>query len=177
MGVGFCHHCCHPIPHCRCVGAPQLAPPMSWSQVIKRTLGYGTTPSSGGVTTLSTSQGGISGYVPPPPGIITWGMPPLEDAIPLGPVTIPPYCPPTGAGRLRSMMGVRGIVPQAPQMPTPICHPPLFPQSRQATPYQQQVQPSSKTLGLGVIFDPSATKPAATKSEDTDVHGRSATRG
>ena len=27
MGVGFCHHCCHLLPHCRCVGAPQLAPP------------------------------------------------------------------------------------------------------------------------------------------------------
>ena len=48
------------------------------------TLGYGATPSSGGVTTLSTSQGGMSGYVPPMPGITNWGMPPLEDAIPWG---------------------------------------------------------------------------------------------
>ena len=43
-GVGFCHHCCHPIPHCRCVGAPQLAPPMSWSQLMEQTLGYGVIP-------------------------------------------------------------------------------------------------------------------------------------
>ena len=96
-GVGFCCHCCHPIPHCRCLGAPQLAPPMLCSQVMEWTLGYGVTPSSGGVTTPSTSQGGMSGYVPPPPGITTWGMPPLEDATPPGPVTIPPYWPPTEA--------------------------------------------------------------------------------
>ena len=56
MGVGFCCHCCHPIPHCRCLGAPQLAPPTSWSQIMEWTLGYGVTPSSGGVTALSTSK-------------------------------------------------------------------------------------------------------------------------
>ena len=132
-------------------------------------------PPSGGVTTLSTSQGGMSGYVPPPPGISTWGMPPLEDAIPLGPVAILPYQPPTGAGWLRSMMGMRGIVPQAPQMPTPICQLPLFPQSRQATPYQQEVQPPIKTSGLGVTFFSSASKPAPTDSQDTDVCRRQAT--
>ena len=177
MGVGFCHHCCHPIPHCRCLGAPQSAPPTSWSQVMEWTLRYGVNLSSGGVTAPSTSQGGMSGYVPPLPGITTWGMPPLEDAIPPGPVAILPYWPPIGAGRLRSTMGMRGIVPQAPQMPTPVRQPPLFPQSRQATLYQQQVQPLSKTSGLGVTFNPLATKPAPTKSEDTDVHGRPATRG
>ena len=26
-GVGFCHHCCNPEPHCRCVGVPQSTPP------------------------------------------------------------------------------------------------------------------------------------------------------
>ena len=26
-GVGFCHHCCHPRPHCMCTGASQSAPP------------------------------------------------------------------------------------------------------------------------------------------------------
>ena len=176
-GVGFCHHCCHLIPHCRCVGAPQLAPPTSWSQFMEQTLGYGMTPSSSGVTAPSTSQGGMFGYMPPLPGISTWGMPPLEDAISPGPVTITPYQPPTGTGWLRSAMGVRGIVPQAPQMPTPILQLPLFPQSRQATPYQQQVQPPSKTSELGVTFDSSATNPAPTNSQDTDVHGRQATRG
>ena len=28
-GVGFCHFCCHPEPHCRCMGVSQSAPPMS----------------------------------------------------------------------------------------------------------------------------------------------------
>ena len=142
---------------------------------MERTPGYGVTPSSSGVMAPSTSQGGMSGYVPPPQGITTRGMPPLEDAIPLGPVKILPYWPLVRAERLRSMMGARGIVPQASQMPTPIHQLPLFPQSRQATPYQQQVQLPSKTSGLGVTFDPSATKPAPTKSEDTDVHRRPAT--
>ena len=85
---------------------------------MEQTLGYGVTPSSGGVTTLSTSQGGMSGYVPPLPGIFVWNMPPLEDAIPPGPVPIPPYRPP--AEWLRSTMSMRGIVPQTPQMPTPV---------------------------------------------------------
>ena len=144
---------------------------------MEQTLGYGVTPSSSGVTAPSTSQGGMSGYVPPPPGISNWNMPPLEDAIPPGPVTILPYWPPARARWLRSMMGMRGIVPQAPQMPTPICQPPLFPQSRQATSYQQQVQLPSKTSGLGVTFDSLATKPAPTDSQNTDVHGRQATQG
>ena len=61
--------------------------------------------------------------------------------------------------------------------PHVVRQPPLFPQSRQATPYQQQVQPLSKTSGLGVTFDSLATKPAPTDSQDTDVCGRWATRG
>ena len=34
-GVGFCHHCCHPKPCCRCMGASQQAPPTSWSQIVE----------------------------------------------------------------------------------------------------------------------------------------------
>ena len=75
------------------------------------------------------------------------------------------------------MMSMRGIVPQTPQMPAPICQPPLLPQSRQATSYQQLVQPPSKTSGLGVTFDSSVSEPVPTDSWDTDVHGRQATRG
>ena len=177
-GVGFCHHCYNPESHCRCVGVPQSTPPMLWSQFMEQTLGYGVIPSSSGVTAPSTSQGGMSGYMPPPPGISIWNMPPLEDAISPGPVTILPYWPPTRrAGQLRSVMSVRGIVPQTPQMPTPIRQPPLLPQSRQATPYQQLVQPPSNTSGLGVTFDSSASKPAPTDSWNTDVCGIQATRG
>ena len=71
-GVGFCHHCCNPEPHCRCVEVPQSAPPMSWSQNLEQTPGYGTAASSAGVTILSTSLGGMSGLVPPPPGLSIW---------------------------------------------------------------------------------------------------------
>ena len=186
-GVGFCHHCCNPLPHCWCMGVPQSISPTLWSQFMEQTQGYGVAPSSSGVTTLSTSLGGMPGYMLPPPGISIWDMPPLEDAIPPGLVTIPqyqdvmplasvtilPYQPPAGrAGQLRAVMSMRGIVPQAPQMPTPICQLPLLPHSRQATPYQQLVQLPSKTSGLGVTFDSSASKPAPTDSRDTDVCGR-----
>ena len=41
----------------------------------------------------------------------------------------------------------------------------------------QDVVASLQTMGLGVTFDSSATKPAPTDSQDTDVHGRQATRG
>ena len=158
IGVGFCHHCRNLEPHCRCMGVPQSTLPTSWSQFMEQTLGYGVTPSSSGVTAPSTSRGGMSGCVPPPPGIPIWDMPPLEDAVPPGPVTILPYRPPTGrTGWLRSVMSVRGIVPQTPQMPTPIRQLPLLPQSRQATPYQQLVQLPGKTSGLGVTFDSSAS--------------------
>ena len=137
------------------MGVPQSSPPTLWSQFMEQTQGYGVTPSSSGVTTLSTSGGGMSGYMPPPQGFSIWNMPPLEDTIPPGPVTILPYQPPTGrAGWLRSTMSMRGIVPQTPQMPTPIHQLPLLPQSRQATPYQQLVQLPSKTSGLGVTLAP-----------------------
>ena len=90
-GAGFCCYCCNLEPHCRCVGVPQLTPPTSWSQFMEQTQGYGVAPSSGGVPTLSTSRGGMPGYMPPLPGISIWNMPPFEDAIPPGPVTISPY--------------------------------------------------------------------------------------
>ena len=68
-GVGSCHHCCNPGPHCKYMGASQLAPPTLWSQIVEQTPGYGLPSSSGGVTTLSTSMGGMPGYVTPPPGL------------------------------------------------------------------------------------------------------------
>ena len=68
-GVRFCCFCCHLEPHCRCMGVSQMAPPMSWSQILEQTPGYGVTASSGGVTTLSTSLGGMSEYVAPLPGL------------------------------------------------------------------------------------------------------------
>ena len=80
-GVGFCHHCCNLRPHCSCMGASQAAFPMSWSQIVEQTPEYGLTSSRGGLTTPSTSMGGMPGYVAPPPGLTppdfsSWSMPP-----------------------------------------------------------------------------------------------------
>ena len=69
------------------------------------------------------------------------------------------------------------MAPQAPQMAPPIHQPPIFPRGQPATPYQQAVQLPGKSLGLGVTFDSSTTKPAPTGGQDTDAHGRQGTRG
>ena len=88
-GVGFCHHCCHPRPRCTCTEASQLAPPMSWSQIVQQASWYGVTSSSRGVTDPSTSMGGMPGYVVPPPGLTPpdfsiWSIPPQEAPPPPG---------------------------------------------------------------------------------------------
>ena len=80
-GVGFCHCCCNPEPHCRCVEVSQSAPPTSWSQFLEQTPGYGTAASSTGVTTPSTSLGGMPGLVPPPPGLSIWN--PFQGMVPI----------------------------------------------------------------------------------------------
>ena len=68
-GLGFCHYCCHLGSQSTCMGAYQLAPPQSWSQIVEQTPGYGVTASSGGMTTPSTTVAGMSGYVAPPLGL------------------------------------------------------------------------------------------------------------
>ena len=93
-GVGFCHHCCHPRPRCTCTGASQSAPPMSWSQIVQQTQGYGVTSTSGRVTDLSTPMGGVPGYVAPPPGLThpdfsIWSIPPPEVPLPPRATCIP----------------------------------------------------------------------------------------
>ena len=69
------------------------------------------------------------------------------------------------------------LVLQTPQMAPPIHQPPPFPRGQPATPYQQAVQPPGKSLGLGVTFDSSTTKPAPTGGRDANAHGRQGTRG
>ena len=44
--VGFCRYCCNPGSWCKCMGASQLAPAESWSQIVEQTPGYGVTASS-----------------------------------------------------------------------------------------------------------------------------------
>ena len=176
--VKFCHLCYHLETNCRCQEVPLLAPPTSWSQIVKQTPGYGMTASSGGVTTPSTSSGGVSGLVPSPPGISIWNLFQWKSSLPPQPVMTLAYRPPTGRAEwLKAAMSIRGLVPQAPQMAPAICQLPLLPWSRPATLYQQLVQPLSKSSGLGVTFGSSASKPAPTDSWDTDVHGRQATQG
>ena len=192
-GVGFCHHCCNPGPHCSCMGASQVAPPMSWSQVVEQTQGYGVTSSSGGVTPPRTFMGGMPGYVAPPPGLTPpdysiWSMPPQEASLPKRLPGSPRYQPPAGrAAHMRAALdrqaqvlwapAPQALVPQAPQMAPPICQPLPYSRGQPATPYQQVVQPPSKSMGLGVTFDSSADKPVAAGGQDTDGHGRRSTRG
>ena len=160
--VRFCRLCYHPDTNCRCTGVPPSTPLTSWSQITERTLGYGTTTSSGGVTTLSTSWGGMSGLVPPPPGISIWDTFPWKAPIPQQPVTSLSYRPPVGRSEwLKTALSMRGLVPPVPQSALAIRQLPPLPQGRPATPYQQVVQPPSKTSGLRVTFDSSATKPAS----------------
>ena len=176
--VRFCRLCYYLDTNCRCAGVPLLTPLTSWSQITERTPGYGMTASSGGVTTLSTSLGGMSRLVPPPPGISIWDTFPWEAPIPQQPVTTPSYRPPIGRGEwLKAALGMRALVPQVPQIAPAICQPPPLPRGGPATLYRQVVQLLSRTLGLGVTFDPSATKPAPTGSRDIDVPGRQVSRG
>ena len=85
--VRFCHLCYYPDTNCRCAGVPLMTSLTSWSQIMEQTPGYRTTASSGGVTTPSTSLGGMFGLVPPPPGISIWDTFPWEAPIPQQPVT------------------------------------------------------------------------------------------
>ena len=65
-GWGFCHYCCHLASRCICLGAYSPVPPLSWSQVVEESPGYGVTASSGGMTTPTTTAAGMPRYVPPP---------------------------------------------------------------------------------------------------------------
>ena len=195
-GVGFCCHCCNPRPCCKCMGASQVAPPTSWSQVVEQTPGYGLASSFGGLTTPSTSMGGMPGYVAPPPGFTPpdysiWNMPPQEAPPPKRIPASLPYCPPVGrAAQMRAALdrqaqvpqalvlqapALQALAPQASQMVPPLCQPLPSSRGQPATPYQQAVQPPSKSTGLGVTFDSSADKPAAAGGQDADGHGRQIT--
>ena len=133
---------------------------------------------SGGVTTLSTSSRGMSRLVPAPLGASIWGPFLWKAPIPPPPGISLPYRPPIGRAEwLKAILNERGLLPWAPQMAPAIHQPPLLSRSRPATLYQQTVHPLAKMTGLGVTFDSSATKPAPTDSQDTDVCGRQATRG
>ena len=176
--VRFCHLCYYPDTNCRCSGVPLSTPLTSWSQITEWTPVYRMTASSSGVTPLSTSLGGMSRLVPPPPGISIWDTSPWETPIPLQPVTTLSYRPPIGRGEwLKATQSMRALVPQVPQIAPAIRRPPPLPWGRPATLYQQVVWPLIRTSGLRVTFDSSAPKPAPTGSQDTDVCRRQVSRG
>ena len=118
--VKFCHLCYHPDTNYRCAGVPPLTPLTSWNLIMEQTPEYGMTASSGGVTTPSTSLGGMTGLVPPSPGISIWDMFPWKAPIPKQPVTTLSYRPPIGRDKwLKAALSMRGLVPQAPQIAQP----------------------------------------------------------
>ena len=174
-GVGFCHYCCRPGSWCTCVGASQLVPPASWSQIVEQTPGYGVTASSGGMTTPSTSVAGMPGYVVPPPGITpsdfsSWSLPPPEAPLPWGLPTALQGLSRIGRSiqvraaverqaRAQLVQGPRGLAQPAQTQPTlASCTPQMAPPLRQpppgwpATPYQQAVQPPGKSTRRGVTL-------------------------
>ena len=108
-GWGFCHYCCHLGSRYICMGAYHPAPLQSWSQVVDQSPGYGATASSGGMTSPSTTAAGMSGYVPPPPGLTSIDfsnlrLPPPEAPASRGLPTAPPGLHGVGRSiRLRGM--------------------------------------------------------------------------
>ena len=141
------------------MGASQLAPPESWSQIVEQTPGYGVTASTGGMTTPSTTVAGMPGYVVPPPGLTppdfsSWSLPPPEAPLSRGLPTASQGLP--GIRRSTQIRDaverharaqlVQGLwapaqqaqmpptsAPGTPQMAPPLCQPPP---SQLATPYQ-----------------------------------------
>ena len=175
-GWGYCHYCCHLGSRCICMGAYPPAPPQSWSQVVDQSPGYGATASSGGTTAPSTTAAGMSGYIPPPPGLppidfSNWRLPLPEATASRGLPTAPPSLPGVGRsiwlrGTAKRIVGAQmaqcpgGLaqwsptpptsVPCASQMAPPLCQPPP---GQPATPYQQAVQLPKKPMGRGVTSD------------------------
>ena len=156
---------------------PFSSPPQSWSQVVDQSPGYGAIASSGGMTSPSTTAAGMSGYVPPPPGLTpidfsNWRLQPPEAPASQGLPTAPPGLPGVGRSiRLRgaaeknagAQMAQRpgGLAQRTPTLPmSALCMPQTVPPPCQpppgwpAMPYQQVVQPPKKPMGRGVTSDP-----------------------
>ena len=135
----------------------------------------------------------MPGYVVPPPGLTPpdysiWSMPPQEASLSKGLPGSPLYRPPIGrATQMRAALDSQAQAlqapvsqapaPQVPQMAPPLCQPLPSSGGQPATPYQQAVQPLSKSPGLGVTFDSSTDKPAAAGDQDANGHGSQRTQG
>ena len=113
-GWVYCHFCYHLGSRCAYMGA---YPPL-WSQVVGESPGCGATASSGGMTTPGTPAAGMSGYLPPPPGLppidfSKWRLPPPEAPASGGPTT-PPNLP-----GVRRSINLRGTVKRIVGIPHP----------------------------------------------------------
>ena len=168
--------------------------PPSWSQVVGVLPGCGATASSGGMTAPSTPATGVSGYLPPPPGLppidfSKWRLPPPEAPAFRGP-TAPPNLP--GVGRSINLRGTVKRIVGAPHpgglaqrmlvLPVSMpCMPQMAPSLQQpclvgpAMPYQQAVQPPKKPAGRGVTADAPIDKTAPVG--DAQDRGRPSMRG
>ena len=122
----YCHFCYHLGSRCTCMGAF----PLSWSQVVGELLGCRATASSGGMTTPGMPAAGMSGYLPPPPGLppldfTKWRLLPPETPA-AGAATVPPKLPGVGRGAglwgtVKRIMGVPcpgGLAQRMPVLPT-----------------------------------------------------------
>ena len=182
------------------MGAYSPEPPLLWSQVVEESHGYGATASSGGMTAPSTTAAGMSGYVPPPPGLplidfSNWRLPPPEAPASRGLPTAPPSLP--GVGRSINLRGTAKRIVGAqmaqhpgslaqwtptpatsalcmPQTASPLCQ---LPPGQLATPYQQAVQLPKKPTGWGVASDAPTDKTTPVGGACAQDHGRSNTRG
>ena len=175
-GWGYCHYCCNLGSRCICMGAYPPASTQSWSQEVDQSPGYRVTASSGGMTSPTTTAAGMSGYVPPLPGLTpidfsNWRLLPPEAPASRGLPTAPPGLPGVGKSiRLRGMakrivgaqMAQRpgGLAQQTLTLPTlALCTPQMVPPLHQPPPgqlamlYQQVVQPPKKSMGRRVTPD------------------------
>ena len=188
-GVGFCHYCCSPGSWCKCGGASQPVPPVSWSQIVEQTPGYEVIASSGGMTTPSTSVAGMVGYVVPLPGLplpdfSSWSLPHPEAPLPQGlPAasqglscikrSIQVRAAVERQAQAQLVQGPRGLAPCTPQMVPPLHQPPP---GWLSTLYKQVVQLPSKSFGRGVTFDSPVDKTSPTPGQSSEDHGRQRTR-
>ena len=143
-GMGYCRICCQPNPWCLCLGAYQLVPTETWSQMMARIPGQGVAASTGGPTTpgAATAEVPEPGVTSPPPGLTppdftNWRLP-LPEAPLTGGLPAPSGGPPSIR---RQTPGPRAPappmqVPSAPQGMLPIHQQRL---RQPAAPYQQVV--------------------------------------
>ena len=155
-GVGFCCYCCSPGSQCKCRGASQPVPPVSWSQFVEQTPGYGVITSSGGMTTPSTQ-----------------GLPAASQGLSHVRRSIQVRAVVERQARAQLAQGPRGLALHTPQMAPPLHQPPP---GQLSTPYKQVVQPPSQSSRRGVTFNSPVDKTSPTLGQSSEDCGRQRTR-